>query len=338
MKTPSEDHGGTDVLDLIERLKAHEQRLSPENESAFARDHLNVSPATWNKLKAGSYPFREDSKIGRCIISALRVMDEDLASPKQKKRKEPLHLSMVVSVLNAIKIARGEDQNRLVVLLAPTGGGKTSTARAVRLAYPNSFIAEGSPTWQWNYFAAARSIALAAGQKEKELRGAAQSEDTLITHLQEKCPVVIIDEGHNFGLQTINLVKVMLNKSRSVVLLNAIPKLWNQMTARAQVECAQIRRRTTAIVRSETVKEADVKLMLDAAFPDFKAHTDRDAIAKLLTTEGNRFGLLDTVGRIIEMASEDSDGRAAKLETADFTTFANEVAKLQESHHEKGAQ
>jgi type II secretory pathway predicted ATPase ExeA len=236
-----------------------------------------------------------------------------------------VRLTKLKAAEDAVKLADREPNNRLVVYLAPTGGGKSTLAHRLGELYPGGVVlAEATEPWRRSYFAAARDLARAAGVKE-DLNGATQAQDALIEHLRTTRQRVVIDEAHYLGPSTLNLLKAILNLTPSTVIVLAIPELWKRMESAAWKEAEQLKRRTAAKIEVPGLTAPDVGVFLKDRLPGCESAKDWKGIVADCLEAANRFGLLDTLERVSDLVRE----QAPKEFTIDlFTTAIAEVDAL----------
>lgn len=304
----------------VKALAAHQARVS-ETDVGFARRYLGLSASTWGLIKNGKYAamVKDPDKILEACEAALRVLDD--AQDRSQFAGESariLQFDHVAATLAAVKGCYGKPQNRFVVFLAPTGGGKTTVSRAIQENYLSAAIrVEASESWRKSYFAAAVTIARAAGYTESYpvTQGPAKVEADLMSIFGVEGRVLVIDEGHYCGPAALNLLKFLLNRTTCRIVLVAIPELWERMEKAAYKEVEQLRRRTAAKIILATLTPADVKKFLTARLPGFADLGDETKeVVNLCCTAANKFGYFDTLDRICTEFATEAGGRPASLE------------------------
>ena len=311
---------------VVERLLDHQTRRQ-QNDSTFANG-LAISPSTWSRLKEGTYPLKDDTKISDRLSSALRMLDDEDAYGRPTIAAPLVVTSHIRAVTDAVKLALREPRNRLVVYLARTGGGKTAgVARKIEETYPRRAIrAEACETWRGSYFAAARDLAKAAGVKE-ELSGAAHAQQALLDHLNRERPIVVIDEAHYFGPRTLNLVKAVVNQTPCVVVLLAIPSLWRSMERTSWEEAEQLRCRTVAKIEASEIKQADAASFIREMIPLASGIDGWQGAVDKCRSAANRFGLYDTLARICSEVRSEADGGKVSADMFDAAIVGVEALR-----------
>lgn len=305
----------------VKALVAHQARLS-ETDVGFARRYLRVSGSTWGLIKSGKYAgmVKDLDSILHTCKSALAVLDdqEEQAHLPGAPAKI-LKFDHVAAVLGAVKGCYGQPQNRFVAFLAPSGGGKTTVARAIEETYLQAATrVEASESWRKSYFAAGVTVARACGftANYPVTQGPAKVEADLQGYFAKEGSVLVIDEGHYCGPAALNLIKFLLNRTSCRIVLLAIPELWERMEKAAYKEVEQLRRRTAAKIVFAKLELSPVKQFLKsrlAGFSDLEAK-DAGEIANVCATEANRFGYFDTLERICAEVTDEAGSRPVSLD------------------------
>jgi len=308
----------------IAALIAHQERLHL-SDAKFAAARLQCAASTWLRVKSGSYQVDDQTQILQRLDGALAALDDEAASPAAAASARVLPLASVRSVTAAVRAALGEPRDRLVVALAPTGGGKTSVAKALLDTYPGRVaLVEATEPWRKSYLAACEAIGAAVGMREIPSATRA-AESALLAHLARAPRVIVIDEAHYLGPQTANLAKAILNRTPCVVVLLAIPALWARTRRQAWEEAEQLRSRTCALLQLDQVQRADIDALLADRLPAPSwaeaSPPQRPQILEIIAKAANSFGLLDTVERIAREILHELGADPAPL-TLDITTAA----------------
>lgn len=280
------------------------------SDADFARRFLPFSSTTWSKLQSCSYGGGYET-IARRLDDAIADIEsripniEDAASTRRAFRKTTL----ARGVLSALASAReGLDDRRVVVVLAPTGGGKT----AIRdyLAARNAVCVEGRQAWRSSYRAFCLDVARAAGRKLGANMAEYRIEEEMIGALRAKPRVLYIDEANTMSAQCANAIKLIVNETECSVVIAAIPELWDRFLAGSVQEAAQLVNRCQPILRAPKISPADAKLFLSA-----KAQAIPGSVQKIAAS-ANAFGGFRTILAIdAELSECDSPGEA-ELEAA----------------------
>jgi DNA transposition AAA+ family ATPase len=298
----------------VKALIAHQERLG-DSDAAFARRYLRVSSASWSLLRSGTYGAKDPSSmLDRCESAVQLLNDQAEKAGSDAGRGKIIDLPHVRAAVSAVRGCLNEDQNRLVVYLAPSGGGKSALTRKLREVYlAAAVVVEATESWRKSYFNSLAAVAEALGL---EKAGHPRALETIIVdYLSNTSRILCIDEGHYCGPESLNMLKMLLNKTGTRVVLCAIPQLWRRMEEAAYEEVLQLRRRTAAKIIVNEVSRSDARAFLHARVPDFTSIGDaeKEAVA-LVCTAANRFGLYDTLKRICIEMHEEADGHSISLD------------------------
>ncbi len=118
----------TNEMPVVKRLIELQGTMPDEK---FAR-FLGCSGSSWNRIKTGEYGANPEKMLERCD-NALKKIEDKLASTK---RLEPSRVIIptdaMTAGLQALKECAEHPTNRLVLYLAPTGGGKSTFLRKLK--------------------------------------------------------------------------------------------------------------------------------------------------------------------------------------------------------------
>jgi DNA transposition AAA+ family ATPase len=314
------DHPTTPTTDLI-RLDSYHPAVArlieiqaSESDQTLARRRLSCSPSTWSRIRSGDYHAGDHQRMAEKLAGSLAALEDALAAGAATHAAAGVvPCAFLRAGLAGVRRSFGHPRNRLVVALAPTGGGKTTLGRQIADTYHGRVLSiEATETWRSSYLKACLDILTAAGAREMPA-SAARAEGALLRELQARPRILVIDEAHYFGSTTINLVKAILNQTPCSVVLLAIPALWRRMSRTAWEEAEQLRTRCCAMVSGDTVHARDVATYLESRIPAAWAALDtepRAAIAAAIVGRANSFGLWSTVEAIASELRDDTAGGA----------------------------
>ena len=303
--TPMQDTE-IDMTEIINHLAKLQAQLG-ESDQRFATHRLNTSGSSWTRLKNGNYGAKDHTAMHEKLTAGLAALQEYLTSRALKGVKTLIPFSTVKGVLAGIRNASADDRNRLVIYLAPTGGGKTKLANLLLENYTSrAVLVEASEPWRESYLAAILALCAALGMREVKA-STREAEASLLEELRQHPKHIIIDEAHYFGQRTLNLVKLILNKTDSVVILLAIPLLWDRVQRAAGSEVEQLRTRTAASIRADRLSSRDLVDFLVDRLPTIGSLGDGSAAAlSAIQDSCNSFGLWDTAERIAAQIRADA--------------------------------
>ncbi len=303
-------------LDVLTQLRAEQARLAL-SDGAFVQRYLTVSGTVWSRLNSGSYPADATAAFLKLEGNLRQLRLEKAKATKLTGGRAFVPLAPHEAVRHAVTLAKlkaADDQDRLVVFLAETGGGKTALARDLKLAH-DGILVEASEPWRESYYAAVRDLASAAGVAESELdQGKHTAQMALLRKLRANRRVLIIDEAEYFGPRTANLIKLLLNQTETVIVLLAIPVLFRRWQEKAWVESVQLNRRSTAVIVGDPVTAGDVRKFAAGKVTLDEAEAARACAA--IAEAANAFGRYDTVLRVLDDLAAEEAGAPVGLEEA----------------------
>lgn len=252
---------------------------------------LGYSPSTWSRVKAGKYGVA--SKILPSLEASLSRARVTLATAENRY----VLFDHISTALAAVDIARATSGPiRIVFFVGPTGSGKTHFANQLREQYDASYV-EAAPSWRKSYLAALGDIAEQLGIPG-EFRSVRAAERAVLQALKVAPRTLVIDEGNYFSQEGLNFLKLILNRTRSSIVLCTLPTDFNRMLRETAHEANQLVRRAVAIIRVPTVSTADVNAMAKIFWPGKEV----GAYAPKVAESANRFGRYDFVRRVFDEA------------------------------------
>lgn len=299
---------------VISDLQRHQTELGLGQEE-FARRYLSKSSTVWTRICSGDYWRRvADSEP---VMSALRMDLRNLEAARLLESRygavEFIEHPEAAQVLKAVRQARVKpisDDVRLVVYLAPSGGGKSAVAGRIRA--DGGRIVEARQSWLRSYWVGLCDIARACGINTKNFYSPAELEDELIRRLNSRRQTLVIDEGEFFSAATLNLVKLILNKTSAVIVICALPEAFDRWSTKNWHEAVQIRRRTHALVRLAPCDEDTARMFLKP----IKCDTTALKVAAAFAREFAPF--LTLVQMRAQLDGEDSVDRDAMIKAGNL--------------------
>jgi MoxR-like ATPase len=191
-------------------------------------------------------------------------------------------------------------QERAVVLLAPTGGGKTTLARELKKRLGRAVIVSAHESWRESYFAVLSSILQALG--ERVPHNARKAEAALLAHLTESKVTLIFDEQDFFGRSALNLIRQILNETRAAVVMHMLPQTWDRIVRDGGEYAAQFCRRCCVVTKAPALTDKEALPFLRESLPDAPEADLREA-AKVLAREANIFGSISLLSSVAESLS-----------------------------------
>ena len=288
------DGAGAAALEELAALQV-EHGLADE---AFSKQvKLGYSGSSWGKIKAGTFSGsweKASASVKRALITARGGIARSVG--------RFVLFEHIDALLSGIALAREEEgPNRLLIVVGKMGMGKTEIARYLARE-EEAAVVEGRPAWAGSYMAALGDFAAALGL-QGDWRSVAAAEQAVVEELRLSPRLIVVDEGNYFSSQGLNFLKLVLNRSRSVVVLLTLPPDFARMLATNRHESRQLVRRAVAILQIPDVSERDVRSMHAAGWPDVAINGHAPQVA----AAANKFGGFDLVARVLDEA-DPADG------------------------------
>jgi len=306
--------------EIIDSLRDYQIQLKL-SDNEFAKKHLSISYSGWSRIYNLLYTAKPDSALAKLGRDLRNLRSELSRRNKQMAGRPYIKLPDHELIFDALEVAKlREDEHRLVIYRAKSGGGKTTLLKQVQIEL-NGYLVEAKESWRKSYLAATSDIASAVGIKiDGDLKSEHKFETALIDGMNKKGRgVLLIDEGEYFGPRTINLIKLILNQTKWTIFLGAIPELFDRWSKKAWAEAVQLRRRTVINLTASAVTADDVKRF--AAYMQLPKNA-----AAWIARSANEFGLYDTVARVIEQLAVEDDLDDDNVASAIAETLAQTAA------------
>lgn len=222
------------------------------------------STRTYSRLIEGdvsSLKVEKHLPAYRKVVAAVRALAGLSDEPIYEDLTPALETGAAVA-----GVAPRHDKERLVVIEGPTGSGKTESLKLIVRKYEgNVALVEANATWRRMRVALA-DILRGLGGESGEGAGGKQIADLLreiIDVLRQQRMILAIDEGHHLNADCLNLVKTILNRTDSIVVVAAIDTIWQKLTAKNWEEAKQLlQNRMYTRVRLDPPTPQDAELFL----------------------------------------------------------------------------
>lgn len=288
------------VLELAER-----QATTGLNDTDFCRRvKFDLSPSSWGKVKKGTYSGNPHNALS-AVKAALHI--EPTTAPESPLVSHGIvvldHIRTAADAVQAARIT--PDEHRLVLVVAPAGGGKTYTARYIANTFGGTII-NATPSWAKSYMHTLRELARGLGIGG-DWRSAGDAERAIIQTLSVSPRLIIIDEANHFSRDSLNFLKTILNETLCCLVLLTIPHHLARMAADCREEFPQLLRRSVAIIHIPPVGMDDLTAIQKGLFPHLELSGGGVPIVNLANTSHR----LDTVVRVLEEIDTGKDLAAA---------------------------
>lgn len=232
----------------------------------------DLDAAAWHSRYLAVLALIEDR---REEADAEETVYDDLSAPRAVRRA-------------MVDLFAAGGNARVLVLLGPSGIGKTTALRAVAERYGRRVAwTEACDVWADRPSALLGAVITAFGSVPPV--SATRRLEECVALLRESRRCVVVDEAHHLGPHCLGAVKALVNQTPGEIVLSAIPTLWQRLETSAYEEARQVttNRLAERIVLSLT--EADAARYFARAVPGADAATARQA-AKIVVPMAARMG------------------------------------------------
>ena len=308
------------VMALAGRLARLQQTVSEAegktlSDSDFAKRYMPFSTSTFSRIKSGDEAKAKGLNLDH-ISEQIQQAEDDVAerltaimmAADADSVFVPTKLACATQA--SIKRARDSKGRRVVVLLARTGAGKSAVGEA--LSAKGAIYIEGRQSWKKSYKAFCADVARAAGRPLKVKRYTEHdAEERMLQALRSRDAVLYLDEANTLGPESVNAIKLIVNMTGTVVVIAAIPKMWDKLYEGAEEEVAQLVNRCQPILRDKGLSEEDVRPFL---MRSGLSAADIDQCVGQVVEASNEFGLLKTVVALVDEMKKKDGPTAADVE------------------------
>lgn len=303
-----------DQQDKIDRLKALQERLRLSDKQ-FVQQLRVGSETTWNQIKNGKYPgdlARQLANFNRAAAQLQQRMAKDRVRPQSQFFEFMDQQAVLGAVDDALNNGDAGDERKLVWFVADTGGGKDALASHL-VAEREAHHILARTSWRKSYLAALKTIARAVGLQEPKRKWTRSSslEEEIISRLQERPRLLILNEIEFMGRDVLNLIRTILNETRCAILMLCVPAFYRDIFRFGDTYADQLRRRTVAIVEETPITPAQAVEFLRAYAPDKVPASEERSAAKTIAEAARSFGRYDALRWISDEINRGSDPDAA---------------------------
>lgn len=253
------------------------------------------------------------------IVERLRLLRRELADREAEKHEPLVMTEMITTLLATVQLAQGQprlEERRIVIVLADRGGGKTRALRYLKRPPVNAKAVETRPAWERSYFTALRDTGAAMGINFEPGLGTAAME-TLIVDTATIGGVLCFDEGEFLGKHSLDLIKLLANKTGAVPVLFMRPKAWDDLLKHHCAEAEQVQRRASFVRFTKVDPIGEVQ-----RFAELRQIELTEGAANLIANAANKSALLSTVDDVLKQLQfsgveqaqvDDADKAVAKV-------------------------
>lgn len=288
--------------EVLLALKA-EQDKEPSAQ-AFVTRFLSISATQWSKILNALDPASKSNYFDDISAESGRVRLDELAEvltkiPRLREQEERVNsehifeLADFTLIKSACEHASAKSSpERLIKYIAPTGGAKTILCYYLQ-KHCKARIVESRESWKRSYWTFLQDIAAAIGCRLNGETRPAAMEDAILSFALKQKILLAIDEGEFFGTAALNGIKLLLNRTRLVIVLCAIGEAHDRWNKYYPLESGQLDRRTHCILRLNAITHDDAMLFFPA-----KQFDDRKAALATLCEAATKFGAYSLLRRV----------------------------------------
>lgn len=285
-------------LDALQKMVS-EAEGKPVSDAEFARRYLPFSSSTLSRIRNADDPYTGSIEN---IAEKVQQAEEEIASRIETVRLNAqadqgfVQTTLARAIQASVKKARASKLRKVVVALSPTGGGKSEIGKM--LASKGNIYIEGRQSWRKSYKAFCAAIARAAGRPLRTVHYTeGEAEDRMIQALSTHDEVLYIDEANTLSGESINALKLIVNQTNTVIVIAAIPAMWDKLASGAEEEVAQFINRCQPILRDNGIKLDDAAPFLLRA--GLSQHELDKSIGSIVES-ANEFGLYKTIAALVD--------------------------------------
>ena len=285
------------------------------SDAEFANRFLPISAATWSRLQA---PEKYGAKLDSVTLKLEDAADNIRQRIDNLRRNTEaasgfIKTRFALAVLGAWQRAQDDADTRIVVALGPTGSGKSEIGRFLATKH-DAVCVEGRESWRHSYKAFCLDVTAAAraplsSRKCDEYR----AETAMLAALGPRPGILYIDEANTLGPFSANGIKLIANQTRHIVVIAAIPEMWDTFCARATNEVRQVLNRCQAVIRFDRVADSDARALLAGCG---LSEADMAAAAKATAKAANDAGAYKLVKRVGALLRETEAPTLADVDKA----------------------
>ena len=198
------------------------------------------STKTYTRLLKGDTDELDPERWHLEYRQVLTLMEiEDQANPVDEPVYDDLR-HMTAARLAVTDALQETGNDRLVIIEGNPGTGKTTAGTAIARRFGRKIVCcEVDEIWKDSPNAMLGGLLLAF--EVKNIPPSADLRRTKLIEILNATPVcLLIDEAHHFGPRTLNLVKTIINRTRTVIVWLAIPTLLRRLESAAYEEARQL--------------------------------------------------------------------------------------------------
>ena len=287
-------------LDLLQQ-KVFEAEGKTISDTEFAKRYLPFSASTFSRVKSNEKAKTIGLNFDN-ITEQIQQAEEEIAERLSAIRiaaaveQEFVPTKLACATQASLKKARDSKTRRVVVLLAPTGAGKSTVGEA--LSARGAIYMEGRQSWKRSYKAFCADVARAAGRPMKVKRYTEHdAEERMLQALRSRDVILYLDEANALGPESVNAIKMIVNTTGTVVLIAAVPGTWDKLCSGAEDEVEQLVNRCQPILRYKGLSADDARPFISRSA---LSAADIDKCIDQVVECANEFGAFKTIVALVD--------------------------------------
>ncbi len=284
------------LLALLELEKGY------KSSAEFVKECLPCGASMWSQIKdtldADKKTCYFDAVSAEATAEVFRKLAVALIDARRQSAQENvdiLEISQLRAVDQSVRECKGKTSpERITLYIADTGGGKTIIANHLERVFSATTVQTRQP-WCKSEYTALKDIGAALGARNMDSMITATLEDALVKAISSRSVVLTFDEAEYFGGDSLNLVKMLLNRTSMRAVIMTTHAGFQKWERRYRDEADQIKRRVHSTVRLTGIDPKDAALF----FPEGQ-FSDEDKALRLISEHAGKFGNYSMVRRVAD--------------------------------------
>ncbi len=257
---------------MIEKLKATTALIRDWQTSAGVSDRALPkrfpqlgSARTWSRLYAGDIEsLNIEEQLG--CVEAVWSLIEDLSKQVISVARDDL--SLVANYRQAYLTARSQRSTpaRVIFVLADTSCGKSTAIDLHQKKWgATNIVIEGTDTWGNRSRPMLKALLEKISVPINNQDSTTDMLDKAVAKINAGSLDLVIDEAHHLRPEMLNTLISLVNRTKAIVSLFAMPTLWQKLQMKAWEEVRQLTgNRMAALISYDRPLAGDICKMLDA--------------------------------------------------------------------------
>lgn len=264
-----------------------------------------IPASTWYQLAADIYPWPTTPKAEAKLLERLKALQDHSAVHVRKAeakairaRKESVNPAFIefpeyAAITAAIDRAKAKgvsSEERLIIYVAPTRGGKTWTCDRLMSAGIGTWRVSGSPSWRSSYMALLHGLSVEL--KLPTARTCHALEGIVLDYLRNQSGVMLIEEIQMLSRDGKSFLKMLLNETPITLVLCMTPGFHRLMLRDDGEDLKQLLGRAEATILADKITPTHVLALSPSPWPDEEG-------PQVIANTANDLGGLSAVTRML---------------------------------------